>query len=520
MVDTLVEMGFAANAATQALLLCHNNLESAAEMLVSNPPPVEPEAESVPGSTRGTAARPASARDDVLYLMSMGFDESRATGAIERHGNLEAALDALLMDPPADPAPPLAAPRRRRSLEAEASAPEVVPGNAKRARREEPLRASPISPISPPEESHPPPEPKPSEPGAEPSDGDATHEFSVEVMAKRLKFGARSFEGLKGGWCAESTWSPSNVREKDVKKIVLASYPQAAKMRGQRGERMVTEMLCACFQQGLWTFGDANVPTNQEVIPAFRFIMSEMAKLDAKNLKRVGIITTLAHACEDCQQVQAREILRIFGDLTAQNESFDEQLKYSLLRLKEAAVNRFITQHHGEKCDLDHTKVYPRQQRPHLFSGYVDYIGEELGLDGMKAAQGDRFLHEVRKELKKIKMTKTSIIKALMQEMSVREWLQTLLADINNQNPVADRLMDRSCIFTWVQANLSREAAHLVFYDEDRAEEFKGQDPEEPSAENCYQPFLSCKVLVEMLVKARFLEEVSEDASASGSRGS
>lgn len=32
----------------------------------------------------------------------------------------------------------------------------------------------------------------------------------------------------------------------------------------------------------------------------------------------------------------------------------------------------------------------------HLFSGYVDYIGEELGLDGMKAAQGDRFLHEVR----------------------------------------------------------------------------------------------------------------------------
>lgn len=510
MVDTLVEMGFAANAATQALLLCHNNLESAAEMLVSNPPPVEPEPESVPSAP---AARPASARDDVLHLMAMGFDESRATGAMERHGNLEAALDALLMDPPAVAAPPVAAPRRRRIPEP--STPEVVP--AKRARREEPPRASPISP-EPPEESHPPPEPKPS--GAEPSEGDATHEFSVEVMAKRLKFGARSFEGLQGGWCAEGTWSPSNVSEKDVKKIVLATFPQAAKMRGQRGERMVTEMLCACFRQGLWTFGDENVPTNQQVIPAFRFIMSEMAKLDAKNLKRVGIITTLAHACEDCQQVQAREILRIFGDLTAQNESFDEQLKYSLLRLKEAALNRFITQQHGEKCDLDHTKVYPRQQRPHLFSGYVDYIGEELGLDGMKAAQGDRFLHEVRKELKKIKMTKTQIIKALTQEMSVIEWLQTLLADINNQNPLADRLIDRSCIFTWVQANLSREAAHLVFYDEDRAEEFKGQDPEAPSAENRYQPFLSCKVLCEMLVKARFLEEVSEDASASGSRGS
>ena len=39
------------------------------EMLVSNPPPVEPEAESVPGSTRGSAARPASARDDAWWKM-------------------------------------------------------------------------------------------------------------------------------------------------------------------------------------------------------------------------------------------------------------------------------------------------------------------------------------------------------------------------------------------------------------------------------------------------------------------
>ena len=37
------------------------------------------------------------------------------------------------------------------------------------------------------------------------------------------------------------------------------------------------------------------------------------------------------------------------------------------------------------------------QPSRHLFSGYVDYIGEEFGLDGMKAAQGDRFLHEVRR---------------------------------------------------------------------------------------------------------------------------
>ena len=34
------------------------------------------------------------------------------------------------------------------------------------------------------------------------------------------------------------------------------------------------------------------------------------------------------------------------------------------------------------------------------------------------------------------------------------EWLQTLLADINNQSADADRLINRDCIFKWAQAPL------------------------------------------------------------------
>ena len=144
-------------------------------------------------------------------------------------------------------------------------------------------------------------------------------------------------------------------------------------------------ILSNCFSQGLWTFGPPCSPVNTEVRPAFRYIMSEMHKLEPKNPKRVSIITTLVHACEDCQQVQAREILRIYGDLTSQNQTFEQQLKYSLLRQKEVALNRFITDKH-KGCDLDHTQVQPQQQRPHLFSGYVAYIGEDFGLDGLDAA--------------------------------------------------------------------------------------------------------------------------------------
>merc|ERR1712039_759133 len=129
-------------------------------------------------------------------------------------------------------------------------------------------------------------------------------------------------------------------------------------MRGERGAKPVTKMLAEAYANGLWTFGDATEPINKEVIPALRHIFAEMFTLPANDPKRVTCLSTLAHACQDCQQVQAREILRILGDLTAQNETFESQLLYSLLRQKEVALNQLITKRHPS-CDKDHTQVAP-----------------------------------------------------------------------------------------------------------------------------------------------------------------
>ena len=38
-----------------------------------------------------------------------------------------------------------------------------------------------------------------------------------------------------------------------------------------------------------------------------------------------------------------------------------------------------------------------------------------------------------------------------------------------------------------------------MFFDDERTDEFKGQDPSEPTDENKYQPFLSRPLVVEML---------------------
>ncbi|CAE7940561.1 unnamed protein product, partial [Symbiodinium sp. KB8] len=342
--------------------------------------------------------------------------------------------------------------------------------------------------------------------------------LGVDTFAPRLEFASASFGPLRR--------KPVRVRQDPdlharVPEMTRASVPGVETWKGERGQKRVLDMLSDCYMQGLWMLGPPSAPANKEIVPAFRHIFATIRPLGAEDPKRVRILRTLAEACQDCQQVQAREILRIFGDLTAQNETFESQLKYSLLRQKEGALNRFISMKH-ECCDKDHTEVQPWQQRPHLLSGYLDCVGESFGLDGLAAAQSDRFLPQVKVEIKKTlkKGGQKRLLSTLQQDLCVREWLQTLLADINNQTSNSDRLIDRSCIFRWVQANMTSHDAHLVFYDEERAEEFRGQDPEQPSVENQYQPFLSCKVLVEMLVAARFLAYRSCDsADATSSSG-
>jgi hypothetical protein len=319
-------------------------------------------------------------------------------------------------------------------------------------------------------------------------------------LAKHLKFGPAAF-GPIGSATLPVDDCTSNFQTR-IAEMLEQSVDGVQTMRGQRGERLVTDMMTSWYTQGLFMHGSPDSPVNRLVIPATKHIFACMAHLPARSAKRVDCFTTLALSCQDCQQVQAREIMRIFGDLTSQNATLDEQLKYSLVRSKEVALNCVISKRHPQ-CDLDHTKVQPWQQRVHLFSGYVSTMGDSFGLDSVTTANSDRFLAQAKAEIGKVDAV--ALIRELQSSISVAEWLQCLLADINNQSEDADRLIDRACIFKWVQANMSHEASYSVFYDEDRSDEFVDQDPKQPTPANKFEPFLSCKVLVHILLTAGML---------------
>jgi len=53
---------------------------------------------------------------------------------------------------------------------------------------------------------------------------------------------------------------------------------------------------------------------------------------------------------------------------------------------------------------------------------------------------------------------------------------------------------------------MSQESGYALFYDENRADEFVDHDPKAPQPENQFQPFLSCKVLVDLLLAANMIK--------------
>ena len=367
----------------------------------------------------------------------------------------------------------------------------------------------------------------------------AASPHSISHFANLYTFGPNAFGPLQ----RSNTIPDTNTNQMPnishlVKNIVEASFPEATTMRGERGRKPVTRMLTDIYDRGLFMHGSPNSSVNRTIIPAMRHILDQLQKLSPHDTKRVSIVRDLAEACQDCQQVQARVILRHYGDLTSQNETFQSQLKYSLVRIKEAALQILITKYHSPFCDYDHTRVTPEHQRAHLWSGYVSLIGDAFGLDGVTAANGDRFLtksldvirnaHKQQQQqhtpsqnqqnAKRFRATsgwwmtdadqtlKDSLLNELSQQLCVKEWLSCLLGDINNQAPNADRILNRSCIFDWVSNNIDDQFKHRIFYDETRRDDYSDLDPKEPTQENQYEPFLSPVVLVEMLLRAGMLQ--------------
>eukprot|EP00445_Apocalathium_hangoei_P030301 CAMPEP_0203937248 /NCGR_PEP_ID=MMETSP0359-20131031/74558_1 /ASSEMBLY_ACC=CAM_ASM_000338 /TAXON_ID=268821 /ORGANISM="Scrippsiella Hangoei, Strain SHTV-5" /LENGTH=186 /DNA_ID=CAMNT_0050867303 /DNA_START=56 /DNA_END=614 /DNA_ORIENTATION=+ len=127
-------------------------------------------------------------------------------------------------------------------------------------------------------------------------------ELTIERMAASLAFGPWAFGPLLRSAVVSASTGDSRLRS-EVPHIVTASVPSAAWMRGERGSKLVVQMLSDTCEQGLFMHGAPTSPVNSEVIPAIRHIFSELSALPPMHPKRVNCLRALTEACQDCQQV-------------------------------------------------------------------------------------------------------------------------------------------------------------------------------------------------------------------------
>lgn len=352
---------------------------------------------------------------------------------------------------------------------------------------------------------------------------------------KGLVAGANAFQALAAQIDDEVLQAKrKRFKQERVQAILLDTHPDVASMRGQRGEKTVVQMVQAWCKVGLFMMGDQNSPINQAIVPAAQYILQEIDQLDPKNSTRRMVVRSLADCCMDCQQVQARVILRIYSDFICQTRDLRSQVLYFLSKYKEEAIDTHISLCHSE-ADLDHTKTQPFKQRAHLWSGYLDLLGPQYGVEAALTSRGDRFLQQAlaeiaaknpveRAEIEWNCMACTflnepaatqcaicgtpsgagdlasSIFEQIVPHIDWVRFARDLRADINNQSAGADRLISQACFHRWAMEEAQAQGLdpHLIFYDEDRANEF--EESERPKAENEYQPFLSKRVMEIILV--------------------
>lgn len=325
--------------------------------------------------------------------------------------------------------------------------------------------------------------------------------FDLKYVTEYYEFGNEVFKPMTKPEVQEEKFIKNT---KFIKPLFEKTVLGFAKLRGQRGQMTVYDMIVRCYNEGLFTLSGS---INRLIIPAIKYILNEINKLKKDNPKRKTVLTELADAFQDCQQVQARVILKLYSDLTNQLQTFEKQILYLFMGQKSQSLNEFITIFHAD-CDLDHTKVRPSKQRDHLYSAYLDMVGGELGMEGIDAAREDRFLGETISDIRTgvwEGVSREIILKAIKNRIYLKQFVEYVLADINCQSDNADRLIDRDLVFKWVDENI-KEDKMRVFYNEERTEEYKLQDPSKPLEKNKYQPFLSLEFLVKMLEKMEYVK--------------
>jgi len=260
-------------------------------------------------------------------------------------------------------------------------------------------------------------------------------------------------------------------------------------MMDRTGSIPVTQYIVSTYLSGLPLF-ESNNALKQHTIKAIRFVFFKASLLPQKS--RRPLLRRLAEAFTACQMEQGRVIDSIYGSLSGRDKNFREQVLSLVDIQKEQVLNQIVNIFNPNAWRTGDDN--PKGQVPHIQSSYCSVVGTRLGLRGVKAAKLDKDKFTINND------SSNTIIESFNRLFSIEELLKSFIADVNQQDLEAERLINRDSLLRWAGDSKINNGfdGHSIFYDEEKAERWH-EDLGKPTAENFYQPFLNKEVALKIL---------------------
>lgn len=223
-------------------------------------------------------------------------------------------------------------------------------------------------------------------------------------------------------------------------------------------------------------------------IKAIRTIFARVKDLEAADAKTH--LTRLCDAFTACQAVQGRVIDSIYGQLTGRDRGFKDQLLVLVDEQKQRVLDE-VTIALNPGCE-EVSDAHPSRQIPHIQNGYRRAIGEQLGLRGLAQARADFNAPNIAPKIA------AKVADKFRELFSMQELLNSIVGDVNQQNPQAERYIDRNALAAWANGDGKAKGfdPYRIYFNEDEADKYNDARPTE---ENAYQPFLHPGVALDVL---------------------
>jgi hypothetical protein len=456
----------------------------------------------------------------VDVIVSMGFAAEQARAALEAFGgNVEAALDALLSGSAVPPLPLPPAPR-----------PDGKPASGGWScafcTYENPLEVAvcamcggipsdPVAPMAPAEEddddeddedederstedesSSPPLDGMPSpkrdkleEPEGPTADEKAPEELRGAYARLKAFFLSPAASTDKQRTDHTKTVGGRMCTDAEITAMVRGAVPGIDRMLDRRHTTPVLAMMLSTHRSGLPLY-EKMPAVQRHLVDGIRFTFAALR--DKPQPVRARHLQRLADAFTSCQAEQVRVIDAVYGALSGRDAGLREQVLAIVDDQKQRVLDQVTHVLHPRAWRTDDAS--PTDQVPHIQSAYRKHVGRQLGLRAVEAASADYSSTPLSDA------EKARVVELFARMFQIDELLATIVDDVNQQSPTADRLISRDDLCRWAGDTASNKGfvAHSVYYDEEHAADYGDT---KPKPENEFQPFLSKRVALDVLNK-------------------